>query len=283
MGGGWLMMVDINNSYMFTSASMREMYMSGVIQIPLSNTSKGVLCKWNGLIGDDLYYLKTGKLSYGKFSSLEPISEYISSEIGKLMDINVIDTLYSDIDIEHTEIHKEQTIMISYTKNFLNKGEVFYSMLKLESPNDLYNVLCAKYSEYIEDINKMIIFDFVINNTDRHMNNFGFVLDEDTLKIKRFNTLFNNGNSLLNDLSEDDLIELSYSDIDKYSMCKPFKPSHYEQIKLVKHLPNINLNFDREDIEEIVNNFSMDLSKSRVESIVNLISRRVNYVKKLYS
>lgn len=272
-----------NESYVFTSASVREMCVSELIQIPLSNTSKGVLCKWNGFIGNDLYYIKTGKLNYGKFSNLEPISECIAYEIGKLMDINVIPSFCSDVDLKGSDNHMEQTITVSYTKNFLNKGEVFYSIYNLDALDNSYNGLTYEYIDYVDEINKMIIFDFVINNRDRHLNNFGFILDEDSLDIKRFNPLFDNGNSLLSDLSEYELIEYSGTDIDKYSDCKPFINNHFKQLELVNRLPNINLNFDRKEIEKIVNNFSTDITRRRVTAIVNLIIRRINYVKRLYS
>ena len=180
------MCVNLMESYLFSSASTRELCITSLSHVSLSNTSKGVLCKWNAIIGEDLFYLKTGKLSYGKFSNLEPISECIASEIGKLLGIDVIETLYSDVTLSKSIDYKSQTALISYTKNFLGKGEVFQSMHKLESSTDLYNTLRFEYSKYIDDINKMIIFDFIINNNDRHLNNFGFVCDEDSLEIKRF-------------------------------------------------------------------------------------------------
>ena len=44
----------------------------------------------------------------------------------------------------------------------------------------------------------MIVFDAVIKNTDRHYGNFGFLVDNNTNKIKKCAPLFDHGNSLYN-------------------------------------------------------------------------------------
>lgn len=271
------------SSHLFAASTMDELSIEEISDISLSNTSKGVLCKWLAIIGQDLYYLKTGKLSYGKFSDLQPISEWIASEVGKLLGIDVINTLYFDASLKDSLDYKAQDVLISYTKNFLGPSEVFQSMYKMEDADNLYFVLKRDYSEYMEDVNRMIIFDFIINNVDRHTNNFGFICDEDSLEIKRFAPLFDNGNSLLSDLTEEELITMSTVDIDRYSICKPFAHNHLYQLKMVNKLPSINLDFGRDEIEEIVSNFSLDISRKRKDCIVNLISRRLNYVKELYS
>lgn len=275
--------LNVFKRYNFSSDIQSELSMDSISAISLSHTSRGALCKWTALIDGELCYIKTGKLSYGKFSSLEPISEYIAYRIGELLDIDVIETMYCDVSLKDTSNFKSQDIIISYTKNFLEHDEVFYSIYKLEGDNVTYNDLVYKYSEFTEDLNKMIVFDFIINNTDRHLNNFGFIMDSNTMDIKRFCTIFDNGSSLLSDLDDNQLIELDFKDIDDYSSCKPFSRNHYSQLSLVKSLPKINLDFDREDVESIVREFSFDLSKSRITKIENLICRRLNYVRSLYS
>lgn len=260
-----------------------ELSLDEVSRISLSHTSKGVLCKWTGILDGELYYIKTGRLYYGMFSNLEPIAECIASGIGNLLGINVIDTKCSDVEIDNLDMIKNQVATVSYTESFLNKDEVFYSIYKLEGDGITYKDLVDKYSDYKEDLNKMIIFDFIINNSDRHLNNFGFILDSDSLEVKRFNPIFDNGSSLLVDLSEEQLVEFDFKDIDEYSTCKPFINNHYRQLELIKDLPKINLDFGREEIESVVNEFALDLTNLRISKIINLIVRRLNYVKHLYS
>lgn len=274
---------NIFNKYNFSSDTKSELCVTEVSAISLSHTSKGVLCKWTALIDGELYYIKTGKLSYGKFSNLEPISEYVAYRIGELLNVNVIETFYCDINLKDTFNFSNQDTMVSYTKNYLGPGEVFYSIFKLEGDTLTYDDLISKYNSFSEDINRMLIFDFVINNTDRHLNNFGFILNDNTMEIKRFCCIFDNGGSLLSDLDDDKLIEFDFKDIDDYSSCKPFSRNHYLQLSLIKNLPKIDLDFGREEIESIVREFSYDLSRTRITKIENLVCRRLNCVKSLYS
>ena len=44
----------------------------------------------------------------------------------------------------------------------------------------------------------MLLFDAVIYNTDRHLGNFGLLVDSKTNKIIRPAPIFDNGNSLFN-------------------------------------------------------------------------------------
>lgn len=277
------MSIKRNNVFSDLNPNVQEqLNLDKISAVSLSHTSKGVLCKWIGLCDGDLLYVKTGKLSYGKFSNLEPLSECIASDIGSLLGLNVIATDCADIDIKGVEGVKDQIATVSYTKSYVGEGEVFYSVYKLEGDGVTYDLLVNKYPQFKEDFNKMILFDFIINNTDRHLNNFGFILSSDSLELKRFSPIFDNGGSLLSDLSEEKLIEYDYKDIDDYSICKPFINKHYKQLALIKELPSVNLDFGRDEIEAVVNNYSLDLSERRRNKMINLIVRRLDYVKHLY-
>ena len=47
-----------------------------------------------------------------------------------------------------------------------------------------------------KDIDTMLAFDYLINNSDRHYGNFGFIRDANTLKFIGPAPLFDHGNSL---------------------------------------------------------------------------------------
>ncbi len=55
-----------------------------------------------------------------------------------------------------------------------------------------------------EAYRRMLVFDALIFNTDRHLNNFGFLMDNETLKIKGFAPYYDQNLSLFGNLSEDD-------------------------------------------------------------------------------
>lgn len=43
----------------------------------------------------------------------------------------------------------------------------------------------------------MIVLDALILNTDRHMGNYGFMVDNDTMQIKRMAPMFDHNQALL--------------------------------------------------------------------------------------
>lgn len=83
-------------------------------------------------------------------------------------------------------------------------------------------------------IDTMLTFDYLINNSDRHYGNFGFLRNAETMKFIGMAPLFDHGNSMwFNNLNYD--IKLSKQP------SKPFKEIHEDQIKLAKEqkLPTI--------------------------------------------
>lgn len=52
-----------------------------------------------------------------------------------------------------------------------------------------------------------MIFDSLIYNTDRHLGNFGMLVDNNTRKILKTAPIFDNGNSILSFIEEDTLVE----------------------------------------------------------------------------
>ncbi len=45
--------------------------------------------------------LRLGNYSYGTFSTLEPVSEYIASAIGYTLNINICNSFIEEIDVFH--------------------------------------------------------------------------------------------------------------------------------------------------------------------------------------
>ena len=77
-----------------------------------------------------------------------------------------------------------------------------------------------------KDIDTMLAFDYLINNSDRHYGNFGFIRDINTLKFIGPAPLFDHGNSLwYQNLTMDIVLKNQES--------KPFKDTHERQIKLL--------------------------------------------------
>lgn len=56
-----------------------------------------------------------------------------------------------------------------------------------------------------------MVFDFIIENKDRHFSNFGFLVDNDNGEIQSLAPIFDNGYLLLNFEMEQDLINYDYN------------------------------------------------------------------------
>lgn len=258
---------------------------SNMERISLSRTEKGVLAKWTFILKENIYYVKTGRIEYGIFSNLEPTSEVIAARVGKIIGANVLSTYWDLFNMNKTDEYDEQAVIVSYTKNFLNDGEIYkpiakYLSLNELNNNDLYNILRVRFEEYRNEIDNMIVFDFLINNTDRHLNNFGFICDENE-NILRFSPLFDNGCSLFNDIIIDERFTNKFDIADRKSKSKPFRTNQYKQIKLVRSA-NLNI-YAKINIKEICEDL---LSKGyitlpRIDIIQKLIERRLEYVRNL--
>lgn len=62
---------------------------------------------------------------------------------------------------------------------------------------EFYIAICEKHGLYIRDfMDYQILSDFLISNTDRHLNNFGIIRSTDTLKWLHAAPIFDSGNAM---------------------------------------------------------------------------------------
>ncbi len=138
----------------------------------------------------------TGAINLG----LEPYSEYYSSQIAS----------YICKDYVPYDLIRVKGYLVSVCKMFTSQNEGFLPFYKLLDSNRTYNYndilkICAKNNTE-EEFREMIVLDAVIYNSDRHLGNFGFIVDNDTYAIKRFAPIFDHNMSLFSRALDDDLI-----------------------------------------------------------------------------
>lgn len=120
-----------------------------------------------------------------------------------------------------------------------------------------------------EFLDNMIAFDYIINNTDRHLGNFGFLRNATTGEYLGPAPIFDNGNSLW----FDEPIECNYT-VDNFS--KPFCDYHEDQLKLTKKLDNIDF-VNLKLMPEIVRAELLKVCDAkRVDKIIRTFSDRIN-------
>lgn len=130
-----------------------------------------------------------------------------------------------------------------------------------------------------EFLNHLIILDYIIANANRHLNNFGFLRDGNNLSWIGPAPLFDNGSSFgFDELNAEIGSNLKI-------VCKPFRNKHWEQLKLIKHMPALDkdalcalLNLVLDYFAEKGGRF---IDKSRAEAIAKGLTLRMLKLKKL--
>ena len=259
---------------------IRNLNTTNLESIGLSQTSKGVLLKWNS---EDKYY-KSGALHYGIFSKTHPVVECICSKIRKKLGLIGVDYKLESIKSKGCEDFEAQEILCCVSDNFLKPDETLITFAKhYKNYNQklTYIKLLEDFKEFEEEINQTLMFDFIVNNIDRHFNNFGYIINGK----RKYCPIFDNGLSLYSDLNLEEIKIINKNPYanKRYDKSKPFENKHNSQIKLIKKLPYINLNNTNEEFIQIIHEYEDYLGKERSKAMIKLLEERLDYVRKLYS
>ncbi|MBO4771278.1 MAG: hypothetical protein J5595_01935 [Bacteroidales bacterium] len=160
-------------------------------------TTNGMLAKaWRRLDGKILLY-KSGTVGAAN-TGLEPYSEFYAWQVAKAMQINAIPYGLS----------KWKGRLCSTCGLFTSKDLSFVpagNLIKFEGINSLLDYYKNLGGEFYDELVDMFIFDAIILNQDRHMGNFGFLVDNRTNKIAAPSPIFDNGLSLFCYAMDDDI------------------------------------------------------------------------------
>ena len=120
----------------------------------------------------------------------------------------------------------------------------------------------------------MIVLDYIIANEDRHFNNFGLLRNADTLESIGAAPIFDSGTSLWYDTATPRISGY-------YGICKPFKKSHSEQLRLISSFDWIDIskldNIETEIMNILCNEkASQYIEKERAEVITAEIRKRIS-------
>jgi hypothetical protein len=147
----------------------------------------------------------------------------------------------------------------------------------------------SRYRHYLEccdrlgipniqvSLDQMIVLDYLLVNEDRHQNNFGAIRNTDTLKWLRAAPIYDSGSSLWFDKPTQMIGTM------EGIICKPFKSSHEEQIKLVNSFDWLDL--DRltgieEEFRELTKG-SVFIEESRSTALCRALKQRVKLLEKI--
>lgn len=234
------------------------------------SSSKGVLAK--SLDGEYLY--KTGSFVRPRFSVIEPVVECICSDIIDVMSIPHAEYELEKVLVTPNNLWKKQEVVCCKSKLFTTPSIRFISgKVYTKNKKDYNYIISSLGEEFKDDINNMIIFDYLVNNTDRHHNNFGLVINEKNGSVE-FAPLFDHGFSLCSDFDDDYLksenIEDVLLDCDYSKLCCG---CNYDQLKLIESC-SCNLDFTVDELFLIVDKYSKYLPEFRVTVMKELLNYR---------
>lgn len=195
-------------------------------------TTNGMLKKcWHRENGQ--IYLYKGTTQEYANGGKEAYSEFFMAQVAKVMQF---DCVSYDLKLFHNQV-------VSSCLLFTNENEGYipvYNLLK--EPRESNKVkLMQEISEIFGDetFEDLMLFDALICNKDRHLGNFGMIVDNNTNKILRAAPIFDNGFSMMNFLTYDELKEIEKAISIKKSY---FELSFDEQLRVFvqpRHIENL--------------------------------------------
>lgn len=129
----------------------------------------------------------------------------------------------------------------------------------------------------VKSCDRMIVLDFIIANEDRHLNNFGFLRNAETLEWLGAAPIFDSGSSLGYDKLASEI--KPFDGIE----CKPFKSKHEAQLKLVTDFSWLDLK-KLSDVEDVIRSVVSDeraterIGEKRIEAIIHAVKVRISYL-----
>ena len=211
----------------------------------------------------------------------EPFNEVIASQI--MAKLNINRTPYTQLFIDD----KPYSLCEAFTNENIEYITA-YSVLK----HFKRDVKLSEYEQILDNcqklgigdmrhkIEQMLVLDYLIANTDRHLGNFGFLRNADTLEYEGFAPIFDSGTSLWCDGSI----------VSNRTESKPFKKNHNSQIKLVTDLSWYDPIPKNQLTDIIIHNLSKNepikdvrvgISEERITKIAETVNQRSEFIANL--
>lgn len=219
------------------------------------NTSDGNLQKRWKIIDGKRCLLKSGSSPY----SQQPFNEVIATIIMNKLGIEHVPYTVTWIDDKPYSVCED---FVTKDTELIGAWRVLQLRPKANHENEYlhYVSLCKELGvDIVPALDRMIVLDYIIANEDRHFNNFGLLRDANTLEWIGAAPIFDSGTSLWYNKSASRFIS---SDI----ICKPFKKTHGEQLRLVSSFDWLDISKLNGIEDEILNVLCEDKAVRYVEA-----------------
>ena len=200
----------------------------GIDLLSPCNTSDGWLKKKWKIVNGERVLIKSGSNPFQQ----EPLNEVIATSLHKRL--NRASYVTYQLTWENNIPYSVCPNIITPDTELVSAYSIFKHQKKLNH-NSFYEhfLLCCEHlgiSGMKEFLDYLLVFDFLIANTDRHFNNFGCIRNVETLQWQGPAPIFDSGTSLWHDQVSRAI--LPNGDIS----CQPFKATHSQQIALAGNL-----------------------------------------------
>ena len=179
-------------------------------------TTNGNLPKCWRRIGGKVYLYKGGTTGAAN-AGFEPYSEFYASDVAQSFGVSAIPY----------ELHRWKGQLCSACELFTSLEQSFVPVANIVREGgfaavaEYHRALGPAYEQALSD---MVAFDALICNTDRHLNNFGFLVDSRTNEFIAPAPLFDHGNSLFYQGYGDDWLDDDH--LDEYAFA--LRPCAYD-------------------------------------------------------
>ncbi len=153
---------------------------------------------------DDIYLIKKGHDKNGH-QGLEPYSEFYASQLAKK---------FCKQRVVEYDLVEHKGEIVSKCKLFTDEEQGFLPIWKFPDRCNYVSDFEALYSQYgcLDEFRRMLVFDALVFNIDRHQGNHGFYIDNATQKIITVAPLFDHNQTLLPTTEDEELFD---GDIDR--------------------------------------------------------------------
>lgn len=127
--------------------------------------------------------------------------------------------------------------------------------------------------DFLEFIDYQIMTDYLISNTDRHMNNIAVMRNPDTLELLGFAPIFDSGNSMFYNVPYEGLSKIKFSDIKTHSFIE-------KESKLLQYVRNRSL-VDVDKAEMDFSIYEMDILERqiRIPKLKELYQKKMEFLR----
>lgn len=197
-------------------------------------TTNGMLKKCWHRENNQIYLYKGSSTEYAN-GGKEAFSEFYMAQVAEIMGFEYVPY---DLKEFHNQIVSSCPIFTNENEGYAPMYKIFKNKeYKLFKKAELINAIAEFYAP--KKLQDLMLFDALILNPDRHLGNFGMIIDNNTNELLRPAPIFDNGYSMMNFLTLDELKNIKNSKIEKISS---FGYSFDEQIKeavQTRHIPNL--------------------------------------------